>query len=284
MPHENTVTNTDAITNIDSITNRKVADTSNIVSGNKNASSQPSLNTLFVYDKTDTSFAPFAKHLAKAYYPGAKLEAITSVRNLAAILSKYSVINTLVIFTHSTPGSLLINGVIKTSTFVNAELAKSHVKINSQIVFEGCEIMIDPIDTCKMIASIAGSNVKVIGYSYYTITQIISFDFSGTSNANSVQNEYNKFDADYWLPGLPSASAALGKKFSHGRRWFRDILDTTVPEGQNFRRIESLSSLGKATAGTHAEAKSLEQNYNSPVYSGDIITVSNVASVVKGKP
>lgn len=284
MDPDNPVLNTEEIVNTEAITDKKAANPTKAISGTPVARSGPSINTLFTYDKSDGEFAPFASHLAKAYYPGAKLVGIDSVQNLAGVLSKYANINTLVIFTHSIPGSLILNGVVKTSQFVNAELAKSKVLINNRIVFEGCEIMQDPVDTCKMIGSIAGSSVNVIGYSYYTITQIIKFDFTGINDVNTVKQQYQKFDNKYWLPGLPDADRALNKKIEHGRRWFRDMLDSTPPEGQNFRRIESYSSLGRKSAKNLKEAQQIEQEYDSPVFAGDIITVSNVSSIVQATP
>lgn len=258
-----------------------------LYASNQNVATAPrakgTIDTLFVYD-SQSGFDEFAPLLAKAYYPGNKIVGISDIQELSALLGNYSTVGTLAIFVHSIPGALLLGGHARTAKDMSSELGKSKVKVTRKIVFEGCSIMKDPIDTCRMIQSVAGPNAVAVGYSYYTITQTIGFDFKGVRDTNEIQKKYNAFDSKYWLPDLPAPKAAAGTRFIHGRRWFRDVMDTTAPEEGNVRHIESYSSLNKVSIGNAAEAIQVRDSYDAPVYTADIITVTNITAVARAGP
>ncbi len=234
--------------------------------------------TLFIYD---ASFADFAPLLQDAYYPGAISKPIKNLVGLAGVLSKNTSIDTLVLFTHSIPGSLLLGAVSTISANVDAALAKTGAQVSGRIVFEGCSIMKDPLDTCKMIKSIAMPKAVAVGFNYFSITQPITFDFRKISKAAAVAAEFKKFSNDYWLKKLPDPATVLGKKIVLGRRWFRDELDHTVAE-QVQRGIASYTALSPVTVGTKAEAQKLKKKYDdSPVVAAEIVTVTDIAAVAK---
>jgi len=259
-----------------------------LYASNRNVATAPSpskgtLDTLFVYD-SQSGFDDFAPLLAKAYYSHNKIAPVGDIQDLSALLGKYSTIGTLAIFAHSIPGAILLGGRARTAKDVNGELGKSGVRVTKKIVFEGCSIMKDPVDTCRMIQSIAGPNAVAMGYSYYTITQTIGFDFKGVNDVAAIEKRYKEFDSKYWLPGLPTPSEAKGTRFVHGRRWFRDVMDTTPPEDNNIRHIESYTSLNRVSISNAAEAIQVRDSYDAPVYSGDLITVSNITAVARAGP
>lgn len=283
MPNHRSVTETTDLTETSRVTDKTAATTAQIKGSARSPSNASAGLSLYLYDASDAKISGFAGQLAKAYYAGAKVAGINSISEMAGQLSKYQLLEKLILFSHSIPGSLIINSVSNTSSFVNNLLAKSKAKVSSQIIFEGCELMQDPIEACKMVVSVAGKDCSLKGYSYYTITQVVSFDFSQIQDDQVIKGQYKQFDNRYWLPGLPDPKLVHGKKIKHGRRWFRPVMDHTAPEGKNFRDIESYTSLKPVTVNSHKEAKELKESYNAPVYPGNIITANNISAIATGK-
>lgn len=281
MPPRHPVTDATRVLNAETVTQSPVTDTQAATGGGSSAAKGPRINTLMLYDSGDAGISEFSPILARAYYPKAKLVGIDSLAALAAALSKYSEIDTLIINVHSSPGSLLIDYASASLSQVRDALAKTGVIVKSKIVFEGCQIMQDPIETCRMVEKICGPKTQVVGYTYYSITNKFEIDFTTFDDPVEIQSFYNGFTLDYMIPGLPSAKESVGKVVVHGRRWFRDQYDETLPENGNFLHIESLESLKRYTIGNAEEALRAEADFAGPVTPGAIVTVTNVSAVAK---
>lgn len=279
MPPRHPVTDASSVLNAATLTQTSVANTKAASGGGSSAAKGPSINTLMLYDKEDDGISKFAPILARAYYPGATLVGVDSLAGLAAALSKYSRIGTLVIDVHSAPGQLLIGSHNPTTSMVRQALAKTGVTVQSKIVFEGCMIMQDPIDTCQMVECICGPNTQVAGFTYFSITNTFDIDFREFHDADEIQAFYDGFTMDYMVPGLPSAKASTGKVITHGRRWFRDQYDETLPEDGNFLHIESLESLTPYKIGNAQDALKAEADFSGPVVPAAKVTVTNVSAV-----
>ena len=281
MPPRHPVTDVAQFLNAMELTQAPVKDTSVATGGGASAAKGPSIDTLMLYDSGDTGISDFAPILARAYYPKARLVGVGSVGELAAALSKYSRIGTLVIDVHSGPGYLLIGGNAPTTARVSAALAKTGVVVQSKIVFEGCQIMQDPIDTCQMVEKICGSKTQVTGFTYFSISNIFEIDFTDFHDPVEIQDYYDSFTMDYMVPGLPSAKASTGKVVRHGRRWFRDEFDETLPEDANGARIKGLKDLQDYQINNAKDALQAQTDFSGPVVPGARVTVTDVAAVAQ---
>ncbi|MBY6210988.1 hypothetical protein KUV95_05455 [Microbulbifer agarilyticus] len=279
MPPVHPVIDVTRMLNAQMLTQTPVTDTKAATDGGSPAAKGPSIKTLMIYDDGDAGIRDFAPILARAYYPQAKLVGATSLAALSAILSKYSKVDTLVIDVHSGPGYLLIGGANPSLTAVREALKKSGVTVQSKIIFEGCSIMRDPIETSRMVEPICGPKTQVTGFTYFSVTNKFEIDFSDFHDPKEIEEFYKDFTMDYMLPGLPSAKDSTGKVVTHGRRWFRDTYDETLPEDGNFLHIESLETLKKITVNTADEALAAQSNFSGPVFTGAQVTVTNVTAV-----
>ncbi|WP_193162384.1 hypothetical protein, partial [Microbulbifer hainanensis] len=279
MPPRHPVTDVGRLLNADTLTQTPVADTKAASGGGSSAAKGPSIKTLMLYDGSDAGISEFAPILARAYYPNAKLVGVESLAQLASALSKYSRIDTLVIDVHSGPGFLLIGSGSPSTKMVRQELEKSGVTVQSKIVFEGCQIMQDPIDTCQMVESICGPNTQVTGFTYFSISNTFEIDCRGITDPADIQSFYDGFAMDYMVPGLPPPKDAVDKVITHGRRWFRDEYDETLPENGNFLHIESLESLKPYRISNAQEALQALADFSGPVVPGAKVTVTNVSAV-----
>ncbi|TLM79354.1 hypothetical protein ACONUD_13335 [Microbulbifer harenosus] len=281
MPPRHPVTDVGRVLNAATLTNSPVSDTKAATGGGSPATTGPTIHTLMVYDSSDARISAFAPILARAYYPRAKLVGVNSLSGLASALSKYSRIDTLIIDVHSGPGFLLIGGASPSLSTVQQVLAKSGVTVQSKIVFEGCKVMEDPIGTCQMVEKICGPNTQVVGFTYYSVTTTFEIDFTDFDDAAEIQSFYDDFSMPYMVPGLPSAENSVGKVITHGRRWFRDEYDATLPEDGTFRHIESLESLKSYTINTAEDARRAQADFSGPVVPGAKVTVTNVSAVAR---
>ncbi|MBY6189686.1 hypothetical protein KUV22_04575 [Microbulbifer agarilyticus] len=279
MPPVHPVIDVTRMLNAQMLTQTPVTDTKAATGGGSPAAKGSSIKTLMIYDDGDAGIRDFAPILARAYYPQAKLVGATSLAALSAILSKYSKIDTLVIDVHSGPGYLLIGGANPSLTAVREALKKSGVTVQSKIIFEGCSIMRDPIETSRMVEPICGPKTQVTGFTYFSVTNKFEIDFSDFHDPKEIEEFYKDFTMDYMLPGLPSAKDSTGKVVTHGRRWFRDTYDETLPEDGNFLHIESLETLKKLTVNTANEALAAKSNFSGPVFAGAQVSVTNVSAV-----
>ncbi|WP_428820039.1 hypothetical protein [Microbulbifer sp. MCCC 1A16149] len=283
MPPRHPVTDVGQVLNSATLTQTPVAGTKAATGGSSGTAKGPSIKTLMLYDSGDSGISGFAPILARAYYPKAKLVGVGSVAELAAALSKYGKIDTLVINVHSAPGQLFIGGRNPTTETVRQALAKTGVTVQSKIVFEGCQVMRDPVDTCKMVASICGPKTQVTGFTYFSVSNTFEIDFTDFKDAGEIQSFYDDFTMDYMVPGLPSAKASVGKVITHGRRWFRDKYDETLPEDGNFLHIESLESLQPYKLSTAEDALRAQADFSGPVVPGAKVTVTNVSAVANAE-
>ncbi|WP_143735635.1 hypothetical protein [Microbulbifer mangrovi] len=283
MPPRHPVTDVSQVLNATTLTQTPVTDTKAATGGSSGPAKGPSIKTLMLYDSGDSGISGFAPILARAYYPKAKLVGVGSVAELAAALSKYGRIDTLVINVHSAPGQLIIGGLNPTTETVRQALAKTGVTVQSKIVFEGCQVMRDPIDTCRMVASICGAKTQVTGFTYRSVFNTFEIDFTDFKDAEEIQSFYDDFTMDYMVPGLPSAKASVGKVITHGRRWFRDKYDETLPEDGNFLHIESLESLQSYKISTAEDAQQALADFSGPVVPGAKVTVTNVSAVANAE-
>jgi len=281
MPPGHPVTDVARVLNAETLTQTRVKDTKAASGGGSPAAKGPTATTLMVYDSTDKGISEFAPILARAYYSKAKLVGVKSLAEMAAALSKYSKIDTLIIDVHSAPGMLIIGGASPTLANVRVALEKTGVIVKSKIVFEGCQIMQDPIETCQMVEKICGPNTQVTGFTYFSITNKFEINFKEFNDVAEIQAFYDSFTMDYMIPGLPSAKESVGKVVTHGRRWFRDEYDETLPEDGNFLHIESLESLKSYTISNVEEALRAEADFSGPVVPGAKVTVTNVAAVAR---
>lgn len=258
-----------------------VTDTKAAKGGGSSAAKGPSVNTLMLYDSGDAGISKFAPILARAYYQNAKLVGVGSLAELAAALSKYSMIDTLIIDVHSGPGFLLLGSTSPSTTKVRQALAKTGVIVKSKIVFEGCQIMQDPIDTCQMVEKICGPNTQVSGFTYFSISNTFEIDFTDFHNVAEIQEFYDGFIMDYMVPGLPSAKASVGKVITHGRRWFRSEFDETLPEDTSGARIKSLKDLQNYQIKNAQDAVQAQADFSGPVVPGAKVTVTDVSAVAQ---
>ena len=283
MPPTHPVTDVLQVLNAAELTQTAVADTKAATGGGSSAAKGPSINTLLVYDSGDSGISDFAPILARAYYPKAKLVGVQSLAQLAAALSKYGSIDTLVIDVHSGPGFLLIGGDSPTTQKVRQALEKTGVKVTSKIVFEGCNIMRDPIDTCKMVEKICGPNTQVTGFTYFSISNTFTIDFTEFEDPAEIQSYYDGLTMEYMVPGLPSARGSVGKVVTHGRRWFRIDPDETLPEDAFGARIKSLQDLQVYTLKDGQDALQAKADFSGPAAQGARVTVKNVTAVAKAQ-
>lgn len=281
MPPRHPVTDAERLLNAATLTQSPVKDTKAATGGGSPSAKGPTIDTLMVYDGGDARISAFAPILARAYYPKAKLVGVKSLSALASELSKYSRIDTLIIDVHSGPGFLLIGGASPSLSAVRQALAKTGVTVQSKIVFEGCKIMEDPIGTCQMVEKICGPKTQVVGFTYYSVTTTFDIDFTDFDDAAEIQSFYDGLSMTYMVPGLPTAENSVGKVVTHGRRWFRDEYDATLPEDGNFLHIESLDSLKSYTINTAEEALRAQADFSGPVVPGAKVTVTNVSVVAR---
>lgn len=281
MPPRHPVTDVQPLLNATELTQTPVADTKVASGGAASAAKGPSVNTLLLYDSVDSELSKFAPILARAYYPKAKLVGVKSLAELAAALSKYSSIDTLVIDVHSGPGYLLIGNGSPSTKSVQTALAKTGVVVKSNIVFEGCQIMQDPIDTCQMVENICGPKTQVSGFTYFSISNTFTIDFSDFHDPVEIQSYYDGLTMEYMVPGLPSAKDSTGKVVTHGRRWFRSEFDNTLPEEAPGARIKSLQDLQDYRINSAQDARQAQQDFSGPVVPGARVTVTDVAAVAQ---
>ncbi|WP_299594912.1 hypothetical protein [uncultured Microbulbifer sp.] len=281
MDPNHPVTDVARFLNATELTQTPVADTKAAKGSGSSAAKGPSINTLMLYDSGDSGIGKFAPILARAYYPNAKLVGVGSLAELAAALSKYGKIDTLIIDVHSGPGFLLIGGASPTTKKVRQALAKTGVIVQSKIVFEGCQIMQDPIDTCQMVESICGPNAQVSGFTYFSISNTFEIDFTEFDDPAEIQAFYDDFTMDYIVPGLPSAKASVGRVITHGRRWFRSDFNETLPEDAGGARIKSLQDLKDYQIKNAQDALKAKADFSGPVVPGAKVTVTDVAVVAQ---
>lgn len=279
MPPRHPVTDVLQLLNAAELTQTAVTDTKAASGGGSSAAKGPSINTLLLYDSGDAGISDFAPILARAYYPKAKLVGVSSLAQLAAALSKYSRINTLVIDVHSGPGFLLLGSDSPSTKQVQQALEKTGVRVTSKIVFEGCNIMRDPVDTCRMVEKICGPNTQVTGFTYFSISNTFTIDFTEWDDPAEIQSYYDGLTMEYLVPGLPSAKDSVGKVVTHGRRWFRSDPDETLPEDAFGARIKSLQDLQSYTIKSAQDALQAEADFSGPAVQGARVTVTNVAAV-----
>lgn len=278
MPPTHPVTDVGRVLNAATLTESPVTDSKAATGGNA-AAKGPSTHTLMLYDDSDAGITELAPILARAYYPKAKLVGVQSLAQLAAALSKYSRIDTLVINTHSAPGYMMLGYEGPSVPKVRDALKKTGVTVTSKIVFEGCQIMQDPIGTCRMVEPICGPNTQVTGFTYFSISIPYDIDCTGIDNPADIQAFYDQLAVDYLLPGLPSAAESVDTVVKHARRWFRDSPDETVPEKAQGARIKGLQDLQQYQIKSAQDALQAQADFSGPVVPGARVTVTNVAAV-----
>ena len=279
MPPRHPVTDVLQVLNAAALTQTAVADSQAATGVGPSTAKGPTINTLLLYDSGDPGISDFAPILARAYYPKAKLVGVQSLGQLAAALSKYSTIDTLVIDVHSGPGFLLIGNESPSTKKVRQALEKTGVTVTSKIVFEGCNIMRDPIDTCRMVEKICGPSTQVTGFTYFSISNTFTIDFTEFDDAAEIQAFYDGMTMEYMVPGLPSAKDSVGSVVTHGRRWFRSDFDETLPEDAPGARIKSLQDLQSYTINNAQAALKAQAEFSGPVVQGARVTVTEVAAV-----
>lgn len=289
--NDDPVTDTRPLTDTTRVTGTQVADTSNVTAPapkkTQNAKAKPKIEKLFVYDQ---EFDPGeARALRDAYHKGATIVAVADWKGLVATLSRYSTITTLVLFTHSIPGQLLLGDEAPTRENARTRLASTGVTVTGAVVFEGCEIMQDPIATSQIFLAITGPSARLQGYTYYSILDTVTINVPKDSTEQAVQTSLRPHEY-YLLPAQPTAKAMAAKpgRYTLHRRWFRKELDRTPapplqPGDLPDRSFTPYNKLARRSIGTAEQAKAALEDFSNPVPPAEIVTVTNIGAVAKAK-
>lgn len=288
--NEDPVTDTRALTDTTRVTGTQVADTSGVTAPAskkaQNAKAKPKIDKLFIYDKQFDSGGE-ARALCDAYHKGATMVAVADWKGLVATLSRYSTITTLVLFTHSIPGELLIGEEAPTRDDARKRLAGTGVTVTGAVVFEGCEIMQNPVTTSFIFSAIAGKSSRLQGYTYFSILDTVTIDVPKDSTEQAVQASLRPYER-YLLPGQQTAKAMAAKpgRYTLHRRWFRKELDRTPapplqPADLPDRSFTPYDQLSRRSIATPEEAKAALADFSQPVPPAQIVTVTDVAAVAK---
>lgn len=264
----------------------------------QNAKAKPTIEKLFIYatdvgkDEDGNRSKLFAERIRNAYYPNAKMESVDDWNQLVAVLSRYSEIKSLILFTHSIPGELLIGGEAPTKEDQQRRLASTGVKVTQGIFLEGCSSMKDPITASFIFSAIAGQTTQLQGYTYFGLANDVTVEIpkDATEKIARTQIEPHKL---FLLPNQPAAKdiAAKPGKHIYVQRWFRPEIDDPpikppplAPGTLPPRDFVLQSSLARRSIATAAQAKAALTDFSQPVFSAEVVTVTDIATVAKTEP
>jgi len=287
-PNENNnpVTESAIITNREA-TQTNVTNKNSIISPQSqrtlHAKTKPTINSLFIYDYMLSKQA--AEAILNAYYTGAKLISIKNWNNIISTLSKYSKIDTLIFYTHSIPGSLLIAGKSPTLNNQSKKLKSSKVVITNRIIFEGCSIMEDPLSVAELTSGIVGDRTKIFGYTLFAIIQPLKVRLTGNGDIQQIKDILSPHKI-YLLPLKTSYEdlANTKKKVTFYKRWFRaeyneSPIPNSMPGDLPPRGIFSRSQLKNKTIFTHNEACIFKNKLRTPISHPYFVTMDNIKKI-----
>lgn len=267
--------------------------TARVIIGQPDALGKKSVSKLVIYDKSMEK--DHVDALIASSYHGAERKAVSSFKNLQEVLSKYAEVETLVIFTHSTPGSLLLGDTAPTVSDQQAFFTGSGVRVTKEVRFEGCSIMKNPTDTSRIVSGITAKGVRVTGYTMFSVfhSAKIEVEKKGrrtpaeyTAYLDKVGEEVNKFiggKEEYLVPGSRTIEEIKSKPGTHTLtlRWFRDeYTEEPLPDDASARRrIFPLSAVTPRTIATPAEAVKAQEDYAQPVHMPEQAIVTDVSAV-----
>lgn len=287
MPQDDPVTDTGGITDRAPVNRSSATDKKGVTAPadkeKQNAAAKPSIGKLLIYDAS--LGADFPTALRDTYYIGAKLVPIKTWADIQTALSKYSSIGTLIVDTHSTPGNLLIDHRSPAESKQREALASTGVKVTGAIIFEGCSIMADPAATAKLVSGIAGPSTRVSGFTYFSITQVISITLGGSETKSEVRQMFERH-GDYLLPHSKSPDKLAGTKasFKLYKRWFRAELNESplpdhTPGSFPPKGVKNKNDMTKVTVSNKEKAAEVKADADTPVPSGYFVTVDNIKAV-----
>ena len=284
--------NNNPVTQSDTITDRQatqtsVADKGSVTSQQNqkalNAKTKPTINPQNIDDDILCKHA--AETILNTFYSGAKLVSIKNWDGIISTLSKYSQIDTLVFYTHSIPGSLLIAGNSPTLSVQAQKLTSSKVLISNRIIFEGCSIMSDPISVAKLTLGITSDTTKIFGYTLFAIIQPLLVTLTGNGNVQQIKDIFDPHKI-YLLPIKTSYEdlANTNKKVTFFKRWFRaDYNETPVPDilpgDYPPRGIFARSQLKDKTISTHNGACMFKNDLLAPISHPYFVTMTNIKQI-----
>lgn len=284
MPDDGVLTDPSRIVAQGSVADTSVADQTDVLSPKsrkkQDKKAKPKVTTLFIYDKTMNENAIA---IQKSFYEKAKTVAIETWGDLQSTLSRYSEIGTLVIYTHSTPGNLVIGGRSPPESQQGEQLGKTGVTVTKEIFFEGCSIMGRPKKVAELVSNIAAPSASAKGYTLFVVVQEIKITLTGDEDQEEIEEARKPWVDEYLLP-KPTVAELVGEKGNKSffRRWFRKEYDTTPPEqAEDARHIKSYGELGRRTINTQEEAEALNNEMQSPFPPGEIVTVNNIHKLGK---
>jgi len=158
---ENPVTDTDRVIRPDAVLTTPVADNGKVVGAspaNKGKAARKTVTRLFLY--TEKADKPFGQ----IRHQGAVSREVADWKQLVTILGEYAKIETLVLMTHSTAGTLLVGKTPKSGDEAAAELGKSGARAN-KVIFEGCMMMRDPVEAAQIAQGVHANTA--VGYNWW---------------------------------------------------------------------------------------------------------------------
>ncbi|MCK6694283.1 MAG: hypothetical protein L6Q97_19550, partial [Thermoanaerobaculia bacterium] len=197
---------------------------------------------------------------------------------------------TLIICTHGMPGALMIAGRLPSDAEIRAYFGNSHVQVAGQIIFEGCNVMRNPIATAQMIRDISVPGTQVSGYSLYHYSAPVNVYFPPGTDEAQCQDVLNGYMA-YLASSTPPASWFASHPGRHTLllEWFGPRTDLDLPPEYRIGDMRSRDHIPRSemtltTVNTRQEAESIRSRYaRAPVSSLEIITITDVATAC-GEP
>jgi hypothetical protein len=163
---ENPITDAGPVTDARPITETPVANDADIVAPQPAQQRRPArrnANKLYIQSSTAAE-QEFDEALGRIRHHGAVRREVGDWKELERTLGGFERIGTLVLMTHSAPGTLLIGGEPKSGADAAAVLRGTGARANA-IVFEGCMIMREPVEAAQIAQGLGATTA--VGYDWW---------------------------------------------------------------------------------------------------------------------
>lgn len=283
-------TDAGAVTDTTRITGTRVADAAGVTQPSPKAAqdqrAKPTVENLFLWDSASLDRV-HATALRDGLHARSTMLGVNNWDDLRAALGRYARIGTLVLFTHSIPGELLLGGSSPSASDAQRLLASVGRTVSSAIAFEGCEMLRDPVGAAWMFQPLLGDGAQMRGYTLYSVLNTLTVTIPTGADAATIAQQLRPH-ARYLLPGQPSPAQMAGKPGTYTlvQRWFRHDLDETaapplLPGDPPARDFLPRDSLGSRTIASAADARAAVELFAAPVPPAEAVTITNVPAVAQ---
>lgn len=148
---------------------------------------RPIADTLFVYDSDEADETEAIEAFARIRYGVANPIAVSSWDEAIAEMAKYKQVRRLVLFTHGTPGRLMIGADLLSGDELAVRLKKAILTVTESVSFEGCSTMRDPAPMARAARAVQAPSA--IGYTWwhYLLMKGYTLPKNGTVDAGSAK-------------------------------------------------------------------------------------------------